>query len=1004
MVIYDLNLQNPVMRQIKELKYSAHIGKYMSLLHDNEIDFAERNIKIGGFLLGNSDVSVKWFLTKHNHIPTKDCSLDFSCLITKHTTNGFVNFDNPYFNENGMLYICAVSGDFQGCSDGFLVNDGVPKGGKVSIPSRNGYVIDGSAMNVKWSGFTGNVNSVDMGYPDAIAFYQYTIGTSIGGTDVVPFTTAGLADFVLVKDLHLQPGQVYYATVIAFDHLNRSVERHSEGVIYDNTPPLSGTTQVERGISHFVKTHRISVQWFGIEDIESGIVQFEIGIGSTNHSADIVPFQTTDIFTEINGDSRLIDGHQYYAIVKATNGAGLSSFSVSTPFIVDSTAPVIGHVMDIFHSNMQVETDITDTDYQRNTTSISCEWRGFHDPHSQIDSYHVGLGLTAGNDDIESLTNVGLRNVKTWSSKFVQGVRHYCILKACNGAGICSHGSSNGVLIDNSAPIPGSVVVGAAGDHARYQSDNSSLHATWIGFEDPQSGIDHFEVCIGTTPLLCDIMDRWNVSLSSSFVKTHLELKNDVPMFVTVRACNKLRLCVNRSSQSFIIDDTPPVLINRPFIEGLNGNQSSILQIISDPSFFKLRWKVVDDRSPIVRTTVSIHSKLDSHIPMADTVISNENTFTVKLLKDDQLRLGDVYVVKVTACNAALLCITSYSSDVLLDYSPPQVGGFMPPLNWELIPGTTNSIRFNLTWYGFSDVESGIRSYYISIGYDYSRADLIDAYKVKPNQQDPEGTQRTTIDIDSTNKLHEKLVFTIWAENYAGLLSSQSKITTDVVSFNRNFTKGNLVIQKHSCVAEYCNNDCTCAVVGQKCKTDLQSMCNSKPDKNGKSANMVRIIVPNTDKGIDGSSSCLRSEWTDNLNETIWRFEYTFGIQNGRPGTGIFDLANENPWRDVGKETEAIHCLSPDKKLEHKTNYVAYVRAWYSYTSNTIFQSNSVQIDHTSPDIHKRYFVIDSTINCEEDVDYILSTDSVSSCWDGVFYDEESGIMNFMVSLGTSPY
>ena len=41
----------------------------------------------------------------------------------------------------------------------------------------------------------------------------YHTGTSIGGTDVVPFTTAGLADFVVVTDLHLQPGQVYYATI-----------------------------------------------------------------------------------------------------------------------------------------------------------------------------------------------------------------------------------------------------------------------------------------------------------------------------------------------------------------------------------------------------------------------------------------------------------------------------------------------------------------------------------------------------------------------------------------------------------------------------------------------------------------------------------------------------------------------------------------------------------------------------------------------------------------------
>ncbi|XP_076108987.1 uncharacterized protein LOC143076978 [Mytilus galloprovincialis] len=411
-IIYDLNLNNPVIKRILELQHSSNIGKYLKVLHDNEMDFAEQNVKISGFLLGVVEVSVKWFLMKYQVIPSIDCSLDLSCLFSTDTTNGFVNFDNPYLKENGLFYICAVTDSFEGCSDGFLVDDDIPKGGKVSILSRNGYVIEGSSINIQWSGFSGNSKVIDMGYPNAVASFQYAIGTSIGGTDVVPFTTAGLADFVLVTDLRLQPGQIYYATIRAYDHLNRSVERHSEGVIYDNTPPSTGTTQVERGISYFVKTHHISVQWFGFEDNESGIIQFEIGIGSTNNSADIVPFHKTNMFAEINEDSRLIDGHQYYAFVKAINGAGLSSFSVSTPFVIDSTAPVIGHVMDISFPDNQGETDAKDIDYQRNTTSISCKWRGFHDPHSQIDRYYVGLGFTAGYDDMETLTHVGLRNSK----------------------------------------------------------------------------------------------------------------------------------------------------------------------------------------------------------------------------------------------------------------------------------------------------------------------------------------------------------------------------------------------------------------------------------------------------------------------------------------------------------------------------------------------------------------------------------------------------------------
>ncbi|XP_052073992.1 uncharacterized protein LOC127711868, partial [Mytilus californianus] len=673
--------------------------------------------------------------------------IDNDYVIAKWDKGNF--YDTEQTEEIGSVMFRVDS--FQGCSDGFLVDDDILKGGKVSIVSRNGYVVEGSSINIQWSGFYGNSKGADIGYQNSIAFYQYAIGTSVGGHDVQPFTTTGLTDFVVVTNLHLQSGQVYYASV----------------------------------------------------------------------------------------------------------------------------------------------------------------------------------------------------RVKTWTSKFVQGVKYYCIMKACNGARLCSHGSSNGVIIDNSAPIPGLVVVGEPGIHSRYQSDNSSLHATWIGFEDPQSGIDHFEVYIGTRPLLCDIMNRWNVSLSSAFVKSQLELRNDVPIFE-------------------------------------------------------------DDRSPIVRTTITISSKLDSHIPMSDTVISNENVFTVKLVKDNQLRLGDIYVIKVTACNAALLCSTAHSEEVLLDYSPPQIGGFMPPLSWEVIHGASNFIRFDLSWYGFSDVESTIKTYYISIGYDYNGKDIVGAYKVKPAHQDEGRMQHTTIHIDTTNNLPEKIVFTIWAENYAGISSSQSKITTDVVSFNRNYTKGNLVIQKHSCVAEYCNKDCTCAVVGQKCKTASKPECNIKTDNNGKSSDRVRIIVPNTDIGIVGSSSCLRSEWTEILNETIWRFEYTFGIQDSEAGNGIFVVLNENPWQDVGKETKAIHSddIVRMHDVGHKTRedwtglsfepgtrYYTTVRAINKIGLQTELSSDGFVIDDIAPIAGIVY-----NTGHHSDIIYQSINQTVQFSWHG-FEDEHSFIDSYYVGF-----
>jgi hypothetical protein len=59
--------------------------------------------------------------------------------------------------------------------------------------------------------------------------------------------------------------------------------------------------------------------------------------------------------------------------------------------------------------------------------------------------------------------------------------------------------------------------------------------------------------------------------------------------------------------------------------------------------------------------------------------------------------------VQVTACNAASLCKTALSDEILIDYTPPQLGGFMPPLQYEVQNGGQNQllVRQNhfLYWY-----------------------------------------------------------------------------------------------------------------------------------------------------------------------------------------------------------------------------------------------------------------------------------------------------------------
>jgi hypothetical protein len=99
--------------------------------------------------------------------------------------------------------------------------------------------------------------------------------------------------------------------------MNKSVDGYSEAVIYDNTSPLVGKMEVKStGMKGFVASHQLSMEWSDIEDMESGIHTIEIGIGSSNMSADIVQFAEYVSYAEIDMHDCFQDGHQYFAILK----------------------------------------------------------------------------------------------------------------------------------------------------------------------------------------------------------------------------------------------------------------------------------------------------------------------------------------------------------------------------------------------------------------------------------------------------------------------------------------------------------------------------------------------------------------------------------------------------------------------------------------------------------------------------------------------------------------
>jgi hypothetical protein len=99
--------------------------------------------------------------------------------------------------------------------------------------------------------------------------------------------------------------------------MNKSVDGYSTPVIYDNTPATVGMLEVKGvGMKRFVTTNHILLEWSDIYDDESGIRTIEIGIGSSNGSADIVQFAEFVKYAEINNNNCFQDGHEYFGILR----------------------------------------------------------------------------------------------------------------------------------------------------------------------------------------------------------------------------------------------------------------------------------------------------------------------------------------------------------------------------------------------------------------------------------------------------------------------------------------------------------------------------------------------------------------------------------------------------------------------------------------------------------------------------------------------------------------
>ena len=141
--------------------------------------------------------------------------------------------------------------------------------------------------------------------------------------------------------------------------------------------------------------------------------------------------------------------------------------------------------------------------------------------------------------------------------EFHEGVEYAATVRVTNNVGLSTEMSSNGFMVDSTAPSMGQVRHNENPTVEGEQFTDSLISVEWEGFWDKESGVSKYLVCIGTQPGECDVRNFTEVMNSTRFSFEDSTLLHEETYFVSVVAENRagLRSAV-KSSDGVVVDKT----------------------------------------------------------------------------------------------------------------------------------------------------------------------------------------------------------------------------------------------------------------------------------------------------------------------------------------------------------------------------------------------------------------------------------------------------------------
>ena len=566
-----------------------------------------------------------------------------------------------------------------------------------------------------------------------------------------------------VQGLRLVTGQKYCVKIKAQNLAGvESDTASSDGFTVDVSPPDLKLAMVldgpgEDDIDYQSSKTQMSATWTGIQDRESGIQHFEVAV-SRNRAGqpDVTSFKDighnmSSVITGLN-----LNNEVYYIILCAINNAGLKSCFASDGVLIDPTPPSTG----VVHDGI-LEPDIQ---YQACSSKMSANWERIWDLESRIDRFEWGIGEEK-EGLVQEFVDVGLQTHVTSKQHLdlKHGFNYTVLLRAYNRAGSFKELSSNGVIIDTTAPIPSEIIPKLTPLEWRfcketktyYSSNATGIYVTWENFEEQENKLWYYKWGLGISKYGTQLQPLINIGLvtNANTSTNELNIRPGIKYYVTVIARNRANLVAGNCSWPFLIDYSPP----------RTGNvQITTVSRVQKEYFrsgenMRVRWSGFEDlESGIEKYEISV---LHNDTGLLSYTINSNNGEHEMQIDTGLLLAGQTFKIVVKSFNYAGLASFVTSTPFTVDNTPPFYTGNKDELPRRHFASDPHLLQ--VLWEDFKDDESPIEFYEIGIG---TQASSDDIYKFTKNVL---CTHFSFPGLDTTD--NQTYYVTIKAHNLAGI-------------------------------------------------------------------------------------------------------------------------------------------------------------------------------------------------------------------------------------------